>query len=155
MKLTDTLRKKIKGSKIKSRILRNPLPDSVLNSKLVKRMADRTAKTLTQLSEVAEKGKAMRAVRTSLKNKQAADTVNHRFNDIKSELEKVLDADVKAKAEKPAALKKTTAKPMPEMIRTKGGKHLPAAVARRAVRRSSAPGVTGFKAKKGQKKGHS
>ena len=133
-------------------VVGRPLPDSVLQSKLVKRVAGQTSKALEVLSDTVEKAGAGKST--------AAKELKTRLDDLRTELDKLTapkpaakakaraPAEEKAPAKTPPKPKRKTTQPMPEMIHThSGGKRLPAAVAKRAVRKSGDE----FKPKKGKK----
>lgn len=161
MKATRALRTSIEKKVVPQlgKLLDKPLPTRVLNSKVVQRLGDDALRAMGRLSDMADG--------TKLKD---------RVEELRTELEKVLHARMdddapkaaKAKGKNGAQKKKADAPkgphgpaeqapvsqnkqetdaPMPDVIRTTGGKTLPGAVARRAVKR----GDNEFKSKKGKK----
>lgn len=109
------------------------------NSKLMQRLGAQALSALDQLSELSLKAQARRATKDALPN------LNGRFVELRQELQKVLEAPPAGSRE--AQVKVGRSRKMPEVIHTSGGKRVPAAVAKRAVKRSG----SAFKPKKGQK----
>lgn len=141
MTMTERVGERLKKDVVPrvERMLHRPLPEKILHTKLVQRLGAQALKALDRLTDIAEKAEAARTT------KDGEPLVSDKFAEIRKELNKVLgtaQAPVDHKAEQRAA-----PKTMPEVIKTSGGKRVPASVARRAVKKSGDE----FKPKKGQK----
>ena len=136
MKATEVVGRKLKEDVVPriGKMLQSPVPERFMHSKLFQRVGAQALKALETLSDLAQRAEARRTVAMGAAN------LSGRFDDIRNELKKVLEPPTpQAVAEKP--------RKMPEVIKTKGGKRMPAAVAKRAVKNSS----NEFKPKKGKK----
>lgn len=149
MKVTERVGEKLKKDVVPmvEQMLHRPMPEKILQMPLVQRLGAQALKALERLTVLAEKAEEV-TLRTP---KDGHGLVSDRFEDIRKELESVLRSSraEKSPAQEPAPqpVKKKTPRKMPEMIRAGGGKRIPAAVAKRAVKAST----TEFKPKKGKK----
>lgn len=112
-------------------------------------LAKRTLSALDRMTDLAEQTKAVKSARRALSERGVpSEKMRARLDEIRHELQDIVS---EGKAPAPKRAKKPEPPHMPTEIHTKsGGKRVPSAVARRAVKRSTDEVVV----KKGQKKKH-
>lgn len=161
MKATRALRSSIEKNVVPQlgKLLDKPLPKTVLNSKLVQRIGDDALRAMGKLTDITDGTKLkdrveelrveLEKVLHSVKEKKAAGKSNGASAKKGRDTSRKQQWSAQGPAEQAPVSqhKQQTDAPMPEVIHTTGGKTLPGAVAKRAVRRAD----NEFKPKKGKK----
>lgn len=149
MKATERLRATLK-SEIPASLeeaLARPLPRALLRSGVARRSARSVLWALDRVDAMASRAEMLKFVRGMLPEERVERWVSRPLEIIRRELRRVAEPGTTPPKQPASKDVEATGKPMPEMIRTTGGKRIPGAVARRAVVRSGDE----FKPKKGKK----